>query len=100
MEFPTLLYKVPGPHRPGYDYIACADDEQFRELSEQGWCVSQVEAMGAKTVIDKASELEDAIDEISPATRDEMEAKAKELKVGFNSRTPDDVLAKRIAEAL
>jgi hypothetical protein len=105
MEFPCLLYKVPGPHghAPGYKYIGCADEEAFEDLSAQGWAPSLDEAQGkekAEAIIEKAEELEAAIDEMSPPTRDELEAKAKELGVSFNARTKDDTLAKRISEAL
>jgi hypothetical protein len=43
---------------------------------------------------------EDAIDDVSPPTREELEAKAKQLGVSFNARTSDMKLAERIAAAL
>lgn len=36
---------------------------------------------------------------LAAVSRDELEAEAKALGVGFNSRTRDDVLAERISEA-
>jgi hypothetical protein len=104
MEFPCLLYKVPGPHghAPGFKYIGCADEEAFADLTAQGWAVSVEAAQGkdkAEAIVEKAEELDEAIEEITEPTRDELEAKATELGVSFNSRTKDAVLAKRIADA-
>ncbi len=105
MIFPCLLYKVPGPHghAPGYRYIGCEDAERFEELKAQGWKASKAEAQGkvqAEKVVEAAEALEAEIDEISPPTRKELETKAKELGVSFNTRTKDEVLAARISEAL
>lgn len=107
MEFPCHLFKVPGPHLGHggvmYKYVGCNDAERFEQLSSEGWHASLAEASGAekaKEVIETAEALEEAIDEIGPATRSELEQKGRELGVSFNNRTKDDVLAKRIAEAL
>lgn len=103
MEFPTLLYKVPGKHFGNYDYKGCPDKEAYADLKVQGWHDSIEEARAgghAEKVIDAAQELEAAIDEISPPSRKELETKAKELGLSFNHRTKDEVLAKRIADAV
>jgi len=103
-EFPCLLYKTPGPHRkPGgltYAYVGCADAQDYERLVAQGWRVSLSDALAGKGVISAAEAFEDAVDNVSPATRDELEQKAKELGVSFNSRTSNETLAKRIAEAI
>ena len=44
--------------------------------------------------------VDDALDVASPSTRDELEAKAKELGVSFNARTSDKTISERIASAL
>lgn len=106
MHFPRLVYKCPGPYQKrghAYRYIGCADAEQWDALKAQGWLPSFDEAVAgakAKAVVDAIEEADEAIDDISPATRDELEQKAKELGIGFNARTPDKTLAQRIADAV
>jgi hypothetical protein len=106
-DFPTILYRVPGPFKKprGGTYATrpAADKEAFDALIAKGWSASYEEAISEKradAIIEKAEAFEDAIDEVSDATRDELEAKAKELKVSFNARTSDKKLAERIASAL
>lgn len=103
MQFPCLVYKVPGPHRGNYRYTGCPDAEAWEALKAQGWHASKEEARGkvqADAVIEAAEALEARIDDISPPTRAELETKAEELGIGFNKRTRDEVLAKRIADAV
>jgi hypothetical protein len=106
-DFPTILYRVPGPFKKprGGTYATrpAADKEAFDALIAKGWSASYEEAISEKradAIIEKAEAFEDAIDEVSDATRDELEAKAKELNVSFNARTSDKKLAERIASAL
>jgi hypothetical protein len=105
--FPTILYKTPGPHKKPrggtYKTTGAADKAEFDALLKKGWFPSYEEAAAGKEadkIIDAAEAFEDAIDEVSDPTRDELEAKAKELGVSFNARTSDKKLAERIAEAL
>ena len=108
MEYPTLLYKVPGPHalpKSGgvtYRYIGCADEQEFERLSDLGWHVSIDAASGkvdADKVLEAAEALEAVTDDVSPSARDELEQRAKALGVSFNARTKDETLIARIAEA-
>ena len=106
-DFPTILYRTPGPYRkPGgetYDTEGAADQEAFDALTAKGWHPSYEAAIGsksAKKIIASAEAFEDAIDEVSAPTRDELESKAKDLGVSFNARTSDKKLAERIAEKL
>ena len=106
-DFPTILYRTPGPFKKprGGTYATrpAADKEAFDTLIANGWFASYEEAKGskaAKEIIESAESFEDAVDEVSDATRDELEAKAKELNVSFNARTSDKKLAERIATAL
>lgn len=107
-DFPTIMYRTPGPlRRTGgrgtYDIIGADNAEQFKELSAKGWYPSYDAACGGKNatkVIAAAEALEDAIDDVSAPTREELEAKAEELGIGFNKRTSNKKLAERIAEAL
>lgn len=95
-DFPTILYRVPGPHKKPrggtYAYRGAANQAEFDALISKGWFPSYEEAVSGK--------IEAPIDEISAPTRDELESKAKELGVSFNGRTSDKKLAERIAEAL
>ena len=106
-DFPTIMFKTPGPHRmPGkgtYAFAGAADQEQFDALTAKGWHHSFEEAKAGKRaseIIAKAEAFDDAIDEVSGPTRDELETKAKALKISFNARTSDKKLLERIAEKL
>jgi hypothetical protein len=106
-DFPTIMYRVPGPFKKPrggtYGTRGAADQESFDELTAKGWFPSYEAALGGKKaakVIEAAEAFEDAIDEVSDPTRDELESKAKELGVSFNARTSDKKLAERIAAAL
>lgn len=106
-DFPTILYKTPGPHKKPrggtYKTTGAADKAEFDALLAKGWFPSYEEAVAGKVAgkaTKAAAPVEDAVDEVSAPTRDELEAKAKELGVSFNGRTSDKKLAERIAEAL
>lgn len=106
-DFPTIMYRVPGPHKKPrggtYKTTGAADKAEFDELLKKGWSPSYEEAAAGKIagkIIEAAEAFEDAVDEVSAPTRDELETKAKELGVSFNARTSDKKLAERIAEAL
>ncbi len=106
-DFPTIVYLTPGPYKKPrgktYAYRSAVDQEAFDALIAKGWSASYEEAISEKradAIIATAEAFEDAVDEVSDATRDELEAKAKELKVSFNTRTSDKKLAERIALAL
>ena len=105
--FPTLLYRTPGPHKKPrggtYAYRGAADQAEFDALLKQGWFPSYEEAAAGKIagkIIEAAEEFDDSVDEVSEATREELEQWAKDLGVSFNSRTSDKKLAERIAAAL
>lgn len=105
MDFPTIMYRVPGPHKKPrggtYGYRGADDQEAFDALLAKGWFPSYEEAVAGKVGKKAAAKVEDEpIDEVSAPTREELEAKAKELGVSFNARTSDKKLSERIAEAL
>ena len=106
-DFPTIMYKTPGPHRKPrggtYAYTGAADQAEFDALLKSGWFPSYEEAVAGKIagkIIEAAEAFEDAVDDVSAPTRDELETKAKELGISFNARTSDKKLSERIAEAL
>lgn len=102
--FPTIVYRIPGPHvapRGTYDYRGASDQAEYDAAIADGWHPTLMEAMSpASAVVRQLVEAQDAIDDISPATRDELEQQARKLDIPFNARTKDEVLASRIAEAL
>jgi len=102
--YPKHLYKTPGPFRQkgvSYQVAGAADAEEESALLALGWFLSIDEASGkVQAIVDAAEALEDALDHVSPATREELEQKAKELGVPFNRKTRDSILAQRIAGAL
>lgn len=106
-DFPTIMYRVPGPHKKPrggtYKTTGAADKAEFDELLKKGWFPSYEEAAAGKIagkIIEAAEAFEDAVDDVSAPTRDELETKAKELGISFNARTSDKKLSERIAEAL
>lgn len=106
-DFPTMVYRSPGFHRASggksFDYRSVESADDLKEAMAHGWRLSltdAIEATKAQSVIAEVIEAQEAIDDVSPATRDELEQKARKLGVGFNSRTSDTVLAQRIAKAI
>ena len=100
-DFPTILYRTPGPHRKPrggtYKTIGAADQAEFDALIAKGWYPSYEEAVAGKAA---PKVVEQPIDEVSGPTREELETKADELGVSYDGRTSDKKLAERIAEAL
>ena len=102
-DFPTIVYRTPGMHRATYDFKGVDDSDALDVAIKSGWRLTLGEAVAgqrAQSVIQEVIEAQEAIDDVSPATRDELEQKAKELGIGFNARTSDTVLAQRIAGAI
>jgi hypothetical protein len=83
-----------------FAYKGVDDQRAFDAAIADGWHPDMPSAVGSVRIVQAAEALEAALDDVSPATRDELETKAKELGIGFNSRTSDTVLAQRIAGAL
>ena len=101
-DFPTIVYRTPGPHKKPrgktYAYRGAEDKAAFDALIAKGWSASYEEAVSKLDKKPKAKAVE--IDEVSGPTREELESKAKELGVSFNSRTSDITLSDRITAAL
>lgn len=103
-DFPTIVYKTPGPHgRTGktYAYMGVADQAAFDAAIKNGWHPSKADAFEGKKVtkvVKEVQEAQDAIDEVSPATREEMEQRAKELGMRNAHRMKDETLAEKLAE--
>ena len=108
MHFPAPLYRTPGPYRKGrglktYRVAGAKDQAQYDAMIARGWFPSYEEAVAGKladAIIEAAEAFDEALDEVSDPTREELEQKAEELGVSFNKRTSDKKLAERIAAAL
>lgn len=106
MEFPTIVYRCPGPHwgptGTTYDSVGVEDQAQFDEKIAQGWHESLILAADAFLNPSEKADNEASDDEInaSPVTRAELEEKAQELGIKFDGRTSDKKLLEKIEEAL
>lgn len=84
MEFPRLVYKSAD------DHMLAEDKEHFDILVENGYFATVPEALSG----------EHEADDESPATRSELEQKAKELGIQFHHRLSDEKLGRLISDAL
>lgn len=110
MKFPNLVYKSPGMHQcPGgtFDYLQVRDADETLAAGEEGYYPTIELALKKPKVVDWEFELpvenskdEDPQDPQDPPTREELEAKAKELKIKFNKSTKDSELFDQIVVAL
>ena len=99
MNFPVHVYKSPGKHRhrsgKTYRYVSVANEDELNRAIADGWNTSKDDA-----VVGKVAELRDEVIDVAPPTREEMEAKAKQLGLKFDGRTSDRKLLAMITEAL
>ena len=104
-EFPTIVYRVPGPHigpRCMYAYKGAADEAAFNALLDAGWFATLPEAkagIAADAIVEAVEAFDVLTDNVSPETREALEARAKALGVSFNWKTSTEVLIERIASA-
>ena len=105
-EFPTIVYRVPGPNAgPGHTWasLGVADQEALEQAIADGWHVSlpaAVEAWRSPPVRAIPPLTPEPVDDNAPPTRAEMEQKARELGIKFDGRTSDKTLLRKIEEAL
>lgn len=95
MDFPTILYRCPGPHsRPGGSYalLPVADAQALAEAEQVGWFRTMPEAIEGRTA-QKAEPADDA-----PPTRAEMEQRAAEVGMKVDGRWSDARLAAELAK--
>lgn len=103
--FPETVYRVPGLHRgfrTTFDYAPVNSAEELAAMEKAGWHLSIWDAIAAanvQPVIDEVAEAKAVLADIDGDLREALEAEAKALKVSFNARTSDKVLAERIAAA-
>jgi len=96
IEFPTLVYRCPGPHfgprGSTYNYVGVNNEDELVLRVAEGWCVTLDEAVDGKKPAVPADD--------APPTRVEMEEKARELQIKFDGRTTDRKLSALIETAL
>ena len=100
MEFPLMVYKVPGKHLGAggsYDFAGVNNAEELDAKLKDGWFSSLAEAIEPKKVEPVVDAKED---DIAPPSRQELEEKATELGIKFDGRFSDKKIAQLIEEAL
>ncbi len=119
MTFPRHVYCSPGPYtktsaHPTWGCATVNDEADMADALETGrWFATREEAILAagdkayptfkgrmRARLMKQRRAIRPPDEDAPPTRTEMEAQAKLLGIGYNSRTSDQVLLSRITEAM
>lgn len=101
MEFPTIVYKVPGKHvRPNgtYDFAGVKNAEELEAKLKDGWFKTMPEAIEPKKVQPVVETAK--ADDIAPPTRLELEEKATELGIKFDGRFSDKKISQLIEETL
>lgn len=101
MNFPTFVYKSPGPHNAAkggktYGYIVVEDEKEFKQRLAEGWFATSDEAMNPKP----AAPVFEPEEDNAPPTRSELESMARELGVKFDRRTSDKKLLQLIEQKL
>lgn len=104
-EFPALVYKAKGKHiRPHgtYDFLGVNNAEELAQKLSEGWFESLEAAINRpnSTTSNEKPALEPIVDDNSPPTREELEAKAAELGIKVDGRYSDKKIAQLIDEAL
>lgn len=90
-----MVYKCPGPlERAGgtYAQMCVEDDAKFVEAIDSGWHQDMLDAINPPEP--------QATEDNGPATRAEMEIKAKDIGLKFDGRTSNARLLKMIEEAI
>ena len=104
----VMLYKEGGKHKlhgGNFDYTI-VDELEVDQALEDGWFKTTTEAKEANTdsgpvddIIDSNTD-DEGLDDNAVPTREEMEAKAKELGIRFPANIKDATLLSKINEAL
>lgn len=100
-EYSDIVYRCPGPYqRPHgtFDFRGVTSKVDHEQALKDGWFNTLPEAIEGKASLIELPAAE-AVDN-SPPTREELEQQAKELGIKFYKRTSDEVLSKKIDDAL
>lgn len=104
-DFPTIVYKTPGPFSGnGFTYatLGVKDASGLKAALDAGWHRTLPEAAAPKAKAAPVAPVAPAVipSDDAPPTRAELEAKALDLGIKFDGRTPDATLARKIADAM
>lgn len=118
-QYPLMLYTFPGNRGEvyalqdgSYGTLIVADVESHEAAMADGWFLTPANARQgeadriaaaqaqAQAEAEAAALAQTKVDEVTPPTREELEAKATELNIPFRSNTSDKALSDRIAAAL
>ena len=104
-DFPRFVYQAKGRfQRKGgtYDYSWVQTAEEQEKLLKEGWFESLEAAINPPkpTASNEKPTPEPIVDDNSPPTREELEAKAAELGLKVDGRHSDKKIAQLIDEAL
>lgn len=97
MKYSNIVYRCPGPHqRPGgtFDYLGVNSEAEHAQALKDGWFETMPEAIDGKSSLKELPPVD------LPPTRDELEQKAKQLNIKFDKKMSDEVLTKKISDAL
>ena len=114
MDYPTFLYRCPGPHFgpqwTTYDTRDVLNDEDMAAALADGWCETLQEAAAqyiaqrdeaAKAVLPKVQdEAPAAAEEDAPPTRAEMLEQAERIGLKVDKRWSEETLLARINAAM
>jgi len=105
MQFPNLVYRSPGTHQGvggTFDYLPVADVKELKAAADDGWYPSPELAINPPEKFSWKEYLVglESVDETTPPTREELEAKATELKIKFTDKMKDETLLTKIDDAL
>ena len=104
--YPKMVFKAPGdqvlPGGKSYGFKVVHSDEETDATVTDGWFPTVPEAIAGKLdeLIAPEVEHKGALDGETPPTREELEAKAKELSLKFGKKTTDAELGEAIAAKL
>lgn len=112
-DLPMMLYKAPGCHEiHGFllDYVIVNDDAELETKLAEGWFADTPDAhaayvreqaaiaeqRAAAANAEAAARGNASAPDSAPATRAELEVKARELGIAFSNKTSDATLSKLI----
>lgn len=102
MEFPTFLYRCPGPHfgpsGTTYGTLDVASQKELDAALRDGWHLALHDAVQSHIGTSEPVHhpVEDESEDDSPPTRDEMLEQAEKLGIKVDRRWSDDTLMDKI----
>lgn len=102
MNFPSLVYRCPGPHqRAGgtYEHRQINDENELAAALEDDWFATLPEAIVGKSA-ESAEPVKSVVQDDAPPTRDELKRKAAELGLVHAPNLGNAKLAELIDGAL